>query len=221
MTHTLKQIVEEWLKTKNYDEGIEIMFAYRPQMSRIFRGREKTYAGKLEYELKKLAGITNVTPTETKPEPPVEDPKAKIPEPEQKTVPAKTPEPPIPSAPAAPIKTKQVSNKNKTTPAFITRIIKEHAKLFKLRSKLSSEREAIPQKNHPTYNLKRKLLSESIQQHSLRIEMLYNAKEDYYERSIQPDMSILFPEQAPEGEAPVAKPKQPKSTKTKPKPKKQ
>lgn len=206
---TTAEIVNQWLETKDFSQGVEILFAFRPQMARIFRGREKTYAGKLEYELKKLANIPTILTAKVEAKPVIEETKKqkaktskkKLPKPAKLLKePASTNQPGnivpvIPSLPAIDssplVKTKGGEAK---TPAFIAKIIKEHAKLFKLRSQLADEREKVPQQNHPTHNKKRKILSESIQQHSERIEALYQAKEDYYNNGTMPDMAKLFPE---------------------------
>lgn len=220
MKANIKEIVQDWLKTKNFDEGVEILFAYRPQMARIFRGREKTYAGKLEYELKKLAGISKLqaiihnspamealaaqAPKAHSPAPPVppvvEQPVPQAPVPKAGTVRAPRAKKQTKAATTAPdpVQAPPQDTGNSThprtdTPDFIRKIVKEHARLFKLRSQLDDKRAAIPQKNHPKHNKDRKVLSESIQQMSGRIEQLYFAKEDYYEKGIKPDMELLFP----------------------------
>ncbi|MGE4568037.1 MAG: hypothetical protein AB7C90_02505 [Bacteroidales bacterium] len=213
MKTNIKEIVLDWLKTKNFDEGVEILFAYRPQMARIFRGRQKTYAGKLEYELKKLGGIarlqavvhntpaiktltaqTGDTEPPAPPAPPVKKAKKtaapKAPGTKKGSKPAAPPKAP---ATAADIQPDPGTHPRTDTPDFIRKIVKEHARLFKLRSQLDDKRAAIPQKNHPKHNKDRKVLSESIQQISGRIEQLFNAKEDYYEKGVKPDMALLFP----------------------------
>ena len=53
MKPNLKENVIAWLENKDFDAGIAILAPHRPHMARIFAGREKTYAGKLAYELKK------------------------------------------------------------------------------------------------------------------------------------------------------------------------
>ena len=86
---------------------------------------------------------------------------------------------------------------NPSTPVFIERIIKEHSRLVNLRSQLADERLAIPEANNEPNNKKRKILSESIHQHSQRIEALYTAKENYYTHNQKPDMEALFPSETP------------------------
>lgn len=191
MKPNLKENVITWLENKDFDAGIAILAAHRPQMARIFAGREKTYAGKLAYELKKLAGISELQRLEKNPKP---EPKTRNPEPKTKNPETKNQKPGTRNPEPKTKNPKPGTRNQKTgTPPFIAKIVKEHSRLFKLRSQLADERLIIPAKNHPTYNKKRKILSESIQQHSERIEALYQAKEDYYEKGITPDMEALFP----------------------------
>lgn len=257
---TIKELVTEWLETKNFEKGVEILSLERPQMARTFRNREKTYASKLEYELKKLAGITVISATVKvakglaelenatsvanfikveKPNQPEGKNKGKVKgkgkngskgknaqkssgkkadkaegakkansgkgkqnekselkvQPETVIV--------IPETPNATGSVQQTTSPtpeasdNKPddmAPDFIAKIVKEHSHLFKLRTQLGEERAQINPKNHPTYNKKRKILSETINSMSTRIEMLFQAKEDYYNHGTMPDMAILFPE---------------------------
>jgi hypothetical protein len=77
----------------------------------------------------------------------------------------------------------------------IEQIIKEHSHLFQLRSQLGQQRTDLGNGNDPQTVKQRKVLSESIQQHSERIEALFNAKEDFYTKGIIPNMEALFPNQ--------------------------
>jgi len=218
MNATIVDLVTDWFKTRDFDKGIAILAIYRPQMARIMVNRPKTYSNKLEYELSKLAGIpwekslepAKINPGVNSQAPDKHKQKAKaVQKPKIKLMPVvppvvtTLPEPPVPDPKP---ENKQV---DKTTPPFITKIIKEHARLFKLRSQLGDQRQAIPQKNHPTHNKKRKVLSASIHELSARIDMLFLAKEDYYNKGIKPDMDALFPGPLPtvEEKKPAPKPK--------------
>lgn len=243
MITTTKDAVKKWLDTKDFDKGVDLLSIFRPAMARIFRNRPKTYATKLEYELRKLAGMVSLPqmnpPVLMRSAPstpaapgtnPANDPftatPATVTEPATGTTepgtPANTPSTGTPApgtdpstctsetgTPATAQNTSSPNNRrdNQLPPAFIARIVKEHSHLFKLRSQLSEQREKIPAKNHPTYNQKRKIASEAIQALSNRIEILWNAKEDYYEKNITPDMAVLFPE------TPAPKP-EPQNSKT-------
>ncbi len=90
-------------------------------------------------------------------------------------------------------------------PDFIEKIIREHTMLVNLRSQMGDERHALGSKNDAATMKKRKMLSGSINQQSERIEMLYRAKEDYYEKGITPDMDMLFSSQKVEEKPDVNK----------------
>lgn len=199
MKEQIKEAVNQWLKNnKDFDKGVDLLSALKPQMARIFRGREKTYAKKLEYELKKLAGITEL-PKKVIPSKGIAQIEKEVkqnmqPPKKTETVPAVHTPDPLPETPGKKEPKQTAKPRRNETPPFISQIIKEHARLFKLRSQLDAQRAEVPEKNHPTYNKKRKILSESIQQLSASIEALFMAKEDYYEKGIMPDMKALFPD---------------------------
>lgn len=87
---------------------------------------------------------------------------------------------------------------------FIEQIVKEHSRLVSLRSMLDEQRKALGTANDAATVKQRKTLTASIQQHSQRIEMLYNAKEDYYNKNIIPDMVALGLQQPDETSQPKA-----------------
>lgn len=215
MKDTIVKLVTDWFETRDFDKGIAILAIYRPQMARIMVNRPQTYSNKLEYELSKLAGIpwvklktTKIIPGVNNPAPKQPKPKAKaVPKPKIKLMPVVPPV--VKALPGPPTPNPKQENKqvDKTTPPFITKIIKEHARLFKLRSQLGDQRQAIPQKNHPTLNKKRKVLSASIHELSTRIDMLFQAKEDYYNNGVKPDMDALFPAPLPTVEEKKTAPK--------------
>ena len=60
-----------------------------------------------------------------------------------------------------------------------------------LRSQLDEQRKKLPLTNEANVVKTRRTLTQSINQHSLRVELLYNAKEDYYTKGIIPDMVTL------------------------------
>lgn len=299
----LKNKVTEWLNNnKPFAEGVALLATVRPAMSRIFVNREKTYAKKLEYELRKVSGLITFKPI-VRPSKditgleavasgqPVNDNKSiqpqksnntdgskktkssskngkkgtknvekgaknsknesKIDKKEQKANKAESKKGSKSEAAADgnaiqkkssvdQVGSTDAGNPNPTpdtelresgngnagqdsavgsenstqrtdTPDFIQRIVKEHAHLVKLRSQLGDEREAIPQANNPNNNKKRKVISESIAQISDRIEILFQAKEDYYTKGTTPDMNLLFPETLEV----VSNPKEPKTKKAK------
>jgi hypothetical protein len=95
------------------------------------------------------------------------------------------------------LKSKIIDQKSEITNPQIEQIIKEHAHLVQLRSQLHDERLSLGHDNQPAIVKKRKILTESIHQHSERIEALFAAKELYFTKNIMPDMEALFPSTTP------------------------
>jgi hypothetical protein len=88
-------------------------------------------------------------------------------------------------------KSQQPTTPPSERPPFIETIVREHARLVMLRSQLDQQRKALPQTNDEKNKKLRRTLTASIQQHSARIETLYEAKENYYNNAIMPDMKAL------------------------------
>lgn len=224
MKPAVKQQVVDWLQHKDYESGVGILSGIRPQMARIMSGREHRYKKKLEYELKKLVGedhISQLSTTkhivEAKPKTLAQAQTKQVkkkpkPAPKPKPEPApkaqvidqtQTEETPVPEKPA----TKKVKKEKPgydlsathdsldEVPPEIERIVKEHSRLFTLRSKLSEERYEIPQTNSDLNMKRRRVLSASINELSERIEMLYDAHTAYLKTREMPDMSVLFPKE--------------------------
>lgn len=166
-----KQEVEAWLLDPNFEKGLPLLSKIKPYAKNIDL---RAMAVKLCFHV----GIKIPNPF---------PPQNSSPAPEKKTV--------------KPVKTETVKEKPESqsqnsesfAPDFIERIVKEHTHLVQLRSQLSEDRLAIPKANTPENNKKRKVLSESIHQHSQRIEALWEANEEFFTKGIKPDMNVLFP----------------------------
>lgn len=78
-------------------------------------------------------------------------------------------------------------------PSDVQVVIREHSKLYLLRSQLHEQMANLPEDNTPATVKKRKNLSDSIALLSPRIDQLFFAKEDYYKKGLIPDLSTLFP----------------------------
>jgi hypothetical protein len=233
MKSDVKQQVINWLQHKDYESGVTILSGIRPQMSRIMSGRPHRYQKKLEYELKKLIGkdhlsmaLTTNNVVEAKPKT-VEQARVKQPKAGKKP-PATSKQKPVVKAQVVeqpkPQPKKEVrqpeakESKEKAgfdlsaahesldeVPAEIERIVKEHAQLFMLRSKLSEERYDVPQTNSRENVKKRCDLTAYIHGLSERIEALYNAHAEYLKTRKLPDMEALFPSEKPKKQ-PAKKP---------------
>ncbi len=90
-------------------------------------------------------------------------------------------------------------------PAEIEKIVKEHSRLFTLRSQLSEERYAVPQTNNDKNMKRRRVLTQSIHELSERIEVLFNAHAEYLKTRKMPNMDALFMAKTPKKQ-PARKP---------------
>lgn len=90
------------------------------------------------------------------------------------------------------LKTKSDSDFNQLPPDM-QKVIWEHSKLYMLRSQLHEQMANMPEDNQADTVKKRKNLSDSIAQLSPRIDLLFQAKEDFYLKSLKPNMEVLFP----------------------------
>ena len=171
----LSALVTAWLKHQDFDQGIALLGTYRPPMARIFAGR-KTYASKLKYELCKLAGIdhTNLTSKESKATDNSDKGKK---------------DGIIPN----PVKG---NSKPGELPEIMDRVIKEHSRLVMLRSQLGEQRLKLPDTNEEETVKARKNLSDAIAEASSRIELLFDAQNQFYKNHILPVEENLFPQPA-------------------------
>lgn len=182
--------IHEYLQQKNpdYETGIEILAEHNPRLARVFTGRSHRYAKKLIYELKKIAR-KNAKPTSIPLTRPVKTHghlSRPIRDVSQSSPPIKTHSRVSQSPP--PVKTHgRVSPPiPPPIPPQVENVVKEHARLFQLRSQLAEQRAKIPERNTQPNNKRRKALSEAIQELSEKIELLYQQKEQYYENNIIP-----------------------------------
>ncbi|KAF0198388.1 MAG: hypothetical protein FD166_1441 [Bacteroidetes bacterium] len=117
----------------------------------------------------------------------------------------------VPSA-AATVK-EQGQEKEGQLPADVEKVIREHADLFKLRAQLHEQMAELPEDNTEENIKKRKNLSDSIALISPRIDLMFAAKEVYYNEGRLPEMSVLFPEPKVEPPAVEELPADPKELK--------
>lgn len=81
-------------------------------------------------------------------------------------------------------------------PESVEKVIREHADLFKLRAQLHEQMAGLPESNDDETVKKRRNLSDSIALISPRIDLMFAAKEAFYNEGKLPDISVLFPEPA-------------------------
>lgn len=204
MENTIQQQVKDWLNTMNYETGIVILLQYRPRMARQFAGRSTRYASKLEYELKKIAGLDHISALVKKAESqnpapitPVSVAKKKISPDIKNNLPGElenteelTPPPSNPKPSGFNLGAAHLDN----VPPEIELIVKEHSRLFTLRSRLAEQREKLGDSNKPSVVKERKVLTQAIHTHSERIEILFHAHAEYLRTQKIPDVNNLFPQ---------------------------
>ncbi len=198
-----KSQVEKWLKTKDFEAGINMLFKCRSGMARILQRQGVRRINKLEAELKKQAGIivieAKVTPakgtvSEAPKSKPLEQPPQK-PAATKKTPPTVKQKMPKEYPPqAVDFHLSRAHTAMGGVPKSVERVAREHARLYMLRSQLSDERSLLPENNSPEAVKKRKILTQSIHEHSDRIEQLFEAHALYMKNRTLPDTNKLFPQ---------------------------
>ncbi len=198
-----KAQVEKWLKTKDFESGINMLFKCRSGMARILQKQGVRRIGKLETELKKQAGIivieARVTPAKgTAGKSQKSKPQAQLPQKaaaiNKPTPPTKRKTPPKHPPSAVDFHLSRAHTAMGGVPKSVERVAREHARLYMLRSQLSDERLTLSEKNSPEVVKKRKILTQSIHEHSDRIEQLFEAHALYMKNRTLPDMGKLFPQ---------------------------
>lgn len=194
----MKELIQKWLDDgKDFSTGVLLLNQVcknRLLVTTIQKSPER-YAEKLEYELCKAAGIVQQAtahqiPTKdaSLPKPnaflPLPAPVAKTADAGSDVAPAHDP------AVASPVPAIEL-------PADILKIKDEYSSIYNLRSQQHNILADVPQDNAPHNVKQRKVLAETIKQMSNRLELLYAAKEKYFEDGTMPDMSVLFAAPAP------------------------
>lgn len=182
-----KELVQKWIdQGKDFSTGILLLNQVcknRLLVSTIQKSPDR-YSDKLDYELCKAAGI-NQTVAE------VISAKQSLPAPDSFIVSA--PAPVLKNAPEAPATDAPAIE----LPADIIKIKDEYSKLYNLRAQQHNMLSEVPPDNAPHNVKQRKVLAETIKQMSDRLEILFAAKEKYFETDELPDMEALFAAPAP------------------------
>ncbi len=174
----MKEEVLNWLKEGcNFNAGLAILAKYQKNkgMIRIIAGKESRYASKLRYELLKLSGLQL----------------KEIP-----SAPERIMYSSLPTSAQPPALTKS-EFKTTALPQAVQDLIKKHSEAFNSRAILHAEMSRYADDNSDKLVAKRKELSEKIRKLSATIELLWDAKEDFYSKGIIPDLTILIPAEPP------------------------
>jgi hypothetical protein len=209
--------VINWIRSEmDYAKGIDLLveFTKKPMYSDQFTGREKSMAGKLAYEICKVAKLADhvswkdfirsvqtgnsrdaklaslIAPkTEQLP---TDFPEIKMPE----FIPGKENKQEVfdPDS-AATTETKETLETKPLAqcPPVIRRIIHEYAALFQERSKLHSVMTNMPESNADSVCAKRAELFDLIKSISARLEIIYEATKAFEEKGIVPEECSVFP----------------------------
>lgn len=169
----MKQEIENWLNSeRDFNEGIRLLFRYgkNRNLPHNIEGNSKRYAGKLLYELAKLAGYSFEDLPKLR--------ERKISKPKKQTK-------------IIPIKSNITEKKNKY-PEIVEKLITETQSVYNERALLHKQLVNLPDENTKEIIDKRKELIELIAKCTIRFEILYQAKEDYFQRDIMPDPDKLW-----------------------------
>lgn len=168
-----KQEVLSWLENgENYSDGCSLynQLGKNKILKNLFPGREQTYKTKLRYELCKAVGIDLLTYTKLI---------------EGEKLPAN-----------AGNNTGDTGNPPAETPDIIKRIALDYSGLSGNRASLHARMASIEGNDKDSVET-RKELSDEIATLSARIDLLYKAKEDFYNLQILPSADELYPPELP------------------------
>lgn len=195
-----KHEVIQWLQTPEFDTGLALLRRFNPLVN---PRNTRAIAAKLCY-------ITGIQYQEPKKEPLAKSKEllaiSNLPLAEASQEPKANSQQPTAGADLQSVPT--------TPQHYLELIVREHASLVQLRSQLDIKRKQLGTANDEQTKKDRKLLSESIKQLSIRIEAMYNAKEDYYTKGIIPNLEALGlkdPFAEPQEAAPASKDQRPKT----------
>ena len=185
--HVIHQI-KQWAKNPEYYAGVEIFRSINPALAAtLAQAPSKPNIRKLTM---KLAWFAKINPPKT-----YVGNIAATSDVAEKTQPAKvkssTKEVKITKTKSSPPEDDQ--QKTKEIHPDVQRVMKEHTKLFQLRSQIAEKRLSLGSQNDDQTKKARKIYGETIQELSQRIELLYNARENYFKHNMMPDMQELFP----------------------------
>jgi hypothetical protein len=167
-------LYDEWVQAgRDFQSGIDLLgkVSKNRLLARNISRSEKTYSGKLDYELRKACGVGTSATVTVKPV----------------AVSAKGIKP-VAAKPSAPVKKADPV----IYPPEVEKVKTEYAELYNLRAKQHGLLTEVTPDNAPENIKKRKTLTDSIAQISQRLELLYAAKEAYFEHGTLPDMDSLF-----------------------------
>lgn len=181
----MKEEIKKWIHSdRDFDAGIALLYKYKRNKSLIsnIEGNPKKYAGKLLWELAKLAGYSlpdmellragKIPKSEQIPDKPIQ----KYEEPIQK------PQKPVRKKPA---------KKKMNLPEDVVELIKATKAVYNERALLHKELGEIPDENTPENIKRRTELHELITECTEKFEVLSKAKEDYFELDIMPNLDEL------------------------------
>ena len=206
-----RERIMKWLETKDFDAGVALLARHNPRLAKNLRGKEKFKAGKLEYELKKVAGMDHISAlargvaphhpdtTTVVMKEPVKKPQlstnsvARADSRRGDSTRDAMPKPIRKQKEKAEVFSLASAHKGLgEVPPEVELIVKEHSRLFMLRSQLSDERQQLGDSNKPNTIKKRKVLTQAIHTHSERIEQLFQAHAEFLRTRRIPDMGALF-----------------------------
>lgn len=103
---------------------------------------------------------------------------------------------PVAASAASPDNELPVLDDSEQYPSDVRRVIHEYGEGYRKRSQLHLQMTSLPENNQPEIVARRRDMLMQIKALSLRMEVLFQAKENYQLQRIVPDPSVLWPEPA-------------------------
>lgn len=173
----MRKEIMKWLDSeRNFTTGISILFRHgNKYLANNIAGNPKRYSHKLAYELAKLAGYSMAEAIEL-----MNDPRSGL-----RSVISENAE-----------KIKSVMRKktnNGQYPSTVRRVIRELSELYNERARMHTSLAILPGENDAETIEKRRILVKDIEEISLKMDLLYEAKDEYFRNKKVPDLRVLFP----------------------------
>ena len=197
----VKTEVREWLKSKNYENGISLLSKYSKNKTLIrflSRNQTATKEDKLLYELMKLGGLKEGYAKKSGLI--AVDKAGRVPVVKQHSIEVKSP--------ASFTGTRSISKLPKPVPfnklpLIVQEVIKQKGDLYRKREVLHTNFGSVPENNEPQNIAIRASIASKIDHISKRIDVLFKAESGFIDKGIIPAEDILIWSEEPEAESEV------------------
>ena len=177
------ETINSWLNSdRDYNVGVQLFskLSNNTVLKRLFPGKERMYAGKLGYELTKLAAKM---PTAVQYSAPVKPASLK---------PSSIPVLPDPGEPLVEF-VSLMASPGQDAPLIVRKICAEWSTRYKERSIAHNSLKAVPADNRPESVSLRKVLVDKMAEYSERMDFLFNLHQDWKNKNVVPDEALVYP----------------------------